>query len=113
MILPYKKRYGIAQIFCGINTPHYDKFLFHYETFKVAYDEHTDYACDINIRHEIFTGMQKVLRNSLLPQKVWESINTGLDYWNGGLALFNALYLVTPISHVHTHIIMIKGLTCR
>ena len=35
-------------------------------------------------------------------QTFGDSINTGLDYWNGGLTFFNALYLVIPTSHVHT-----------
>ena len=38
----------------------------------------------------------------IIAVKIGESINTGLDYWNGGLTFFNALYLVIPTSHVHT-----------
>ena len=43
---------------------------------------------------------------------VRESINTGLDYRNGGLTFFNGLYLVAPTSHayVHTHNSMANGL---
>jgi len=57
----------------------------------------------------VITLKLKLINYSALVGMVGESINTGPDYWNGGLILFNALYLAsyTYLICAHTLVLVV------